>query len=234
LLCFDACGIKKVVSSKTKFVLREQGKSLSLRQIKGYNGTMNRTHIILYIPGLGDHNLDAQQKALRLWKIYGVNTEICPIHWLVDEPWGTKLQRVLDKIDYYSEQGKIVSLVGISAGSTATLQALVLRRNKIHKTVLVCPKFQSPETIHPLRYEMNPAFKDAILRTVEILPSLTSDDKNKLRIYRPVYDNLLPAKESYIPGVKRSIMPAVTHIGGIAYAITLGSWLIVRFLKKSS
>jgi hypothetical protein len=195
---------------------------------------MKQPQVILYIPGLGDHNLSAQQKALRLWKIYRLQTEICPLNWLVDEPWSNKLQRLLDRIDYYSEQGTTISLVGISAGSTATLQALVLRRDKIHSVALVCPKFQSPETIHPQRYKMNPAFKDAINRTVEILPKLTSDDKSKLRTYRPIYDNLLPPKESYIQGVTRKVMPAATHVGGIAYALTLGSWQIVGFLKRPS
>jgi pimeloyl-ACP methyl ester carboxylesterase len=188
-------------------------------------------HIIIYIPGLGDHNLGGQQKALKLWQIYGVQTEICPMDWLVDEPWSVKLQRLLDRVDYHSQRGSIVSLVGISAGSTAALQALEKRRKLIHKAVIICGKFQYPETVHPLRFVMNPAFKNALNESVNILRNLTPEDKQKIKSFRAIYDNLLPSRETQIPGVRSSIMPAITHVGGIAYALTLGSWRIVRFLK---
>jgi hypothetical protein len=190
--------------------------------------------IILYVPGLGDHNLTWQQRALKLWRIYGVQTEICAMNWLVDEPWDAKLQRLLERIDFHHTEGREVSLVGVSAGSTAILQAIIKRRNEIKSAVLVSGKFQYPDTVHPMRYKMNPALHNALIESSRALNQLTNCDKQKLRLFRPIYDNLLPSQEIYIPGVKTAVMPAITHVGGIAYAITLGSWQIVRFLKKTS
>lgn len=189
-------------------------------------------HVILYIPGLGDHNLGGQQKVLRLWNLYAVRTEICAMNWLVDETWVTKLQRLLDRIDFYTKQGSKVSLVGISAGANAAMQAYVQRRDIVQRVALVCGKFQYPETVHPLRYKMNPCFREAIESSVEVLPTLTNPDKQKFKSFRPIYDNFLPYRETTIPGVQNATMPVVMHVGGIIYAITIGSWRIVRFLKK--
>jgi hypothetical protein len=191
-------------------------------------------HIILYVPGLGDHNLSGQQRALKLWRLYSVRTEISVMNWQVDEPWDLKFERLLQRIDFHHKKGREVSLIGVSAGSTAVLQALIMRRNKIKSAALVCGKFQYPETVHPMRYKINPALKDALTTSSRALEKLTDDDKQQLRMYRPIYDNLLPVKETHIPGVKTVVMPAITHVGGIAYAITFGSWQIIRFLKKPS
>lgn len=188
-------------------------------------------HTVIYVPGLGDHNLKNQRRALKLWRIYGVKTEICAMDWLVDEPWQTKLQRLLDQIEFHAKQGDSISLIGVSAGSTAVLQALAANPAQIHSVALVCPKFQYPETVHPMRYKMNPALKEAIIQSVQAVQKLTDDDKSKITIYRPIYDNLLPVKETQIPGVKSKVMIALTHVGGIAHALTVGSFWIVRRLK---
>jgi hypothetical protein len=189
-------------------------------------------HTIVYIPGLGDHDMSRQLMALKLWRIYNVKTEVCPIYWLKDEPWDTKMQRILDKIDYHIQQGNTVSIVGISAGTTAALQAFDKRKSSINKLSLVCGKFQYPETVHPKRYKMNPCFHEALVKTKPVLDSLTDADKKKIRSYRPVYDNFLPPRETTLNGVKTVITPSITHVGGIAYALTLGSWQLVRFLKS--
>lgn len=189
--------------------------------------------LIIYVPGLGDHKLSQQQTALKLWRFHNVEVAICPMKWRYDEPWEVKLGRLLDKIDFHHQQGKEISLVGISAGSSAVLQALILRRDSVSKVAIICGKFQYPDNVHPKRYEMNPAFKGALDSSVKALSTLTREDKSKLRCFRPVYDELLSAKESLIPGVRNTIMPTVTHVGGIAYAITIGSWQIVQFLKRN-
>lgn len=194
---------------------------------------MDSKHTVIYVPGLGDHNLSSQQRVLRLWRLYKVEVEIVAMHWLVDESWQTKLDRLLERIDFHATKGRRVSVIGTSAGSTAALQALAARRNEVHRVALICPKFQYPETVHPARYQLNPAFKESIERTVDILDTLADKDKARVRIFRPIWDNLLPSKESYVPGINRSTMPAFTHVGGIAYALTVGSASIVKFLKST-
>ncbi len=193
---------------------------------------MKRQHVIIYVPGLGDHNLTVQQNALKLWHIHGITHEICAVKWLEAESWPTKLNRLLERIDYYRSQDAIVSLVGISAGGSAVMAAYGERADVINAVVLVCAKSQYPERIGQRFRDKHPALYDAVSDSSRTITALDDVQKTRVLNMHPLVDWLVPVSETKIAGVRNSRMPVVGHFGGIAYAITIGSFQIVRFVKQ--
>lgn len=195
---------------------------------------MKIKHVIIYVPGLGDHNLSVQQTALKLWRIHGVTHEICAVKWLEAEPWPTKLNRLLERIDYHKSQDAFVSLVGISAGGSAVMAAYGARADAINAVVLVCAKSQYPERIGQRFRDKHPALYDAVSDSSRTITALGEAQKTRVLNMHPLIDWLVPVSETKIADVRDSRMPVVGHFGGIAYAITVGSFQIVRFVKQQA
>lgn len=193
-----------------------------------------KQHIVLYVPGLGDHRLKMRQRGLNTWHYHNIRIEMVPKKWRVDESWESKLQRLLDIIDNYYDQGKTVSLIGESAGATAVLQALEDRTDRINAVILLCGKSQYPTRVAGRLYQRNPALKEAMVRSHSVVEQLTSEQKVKILNLHPLADPVVPVWETRIPGVKESTMPVIGHLTGIGFGITLWSWRIVKFIRWRS
>lgn len=191
-------------------------------------------HALLYIPGFGDQNLGGRRKLLSLWHFQNTSIEICSMRWSVNEPWPIKLDRLVARIDQLHAGGKVVSLIGESAGASAVTQALRLRTEKIHAVILLCGKSQHPETVNPRLFKQNPAFKVAVTESDMVARSLTDIERGKLLNLHPIFDPVVPVKETKIPGVKNARMPIIGHATSIVFANTLWSFRIVRFIRKKT
>lgn len=152
--------------------------------------------------------------------------------WTVAEPWQTKLDRLLNRIDELVAGGKTVSLIGESAGASAAIVALTKQEAKLNRVILLCGKFQYPERVAQWRYKLNPSFKDALTESHALVPKLTTTQRAKLINLHPIYDNVVPVVETKEPRFKNSVMPIIGHASSIVFANTLWSWRIVRFIKK--
>lgn len=195
---------------------------------------MTKQHTIFYVPGLGDRNLSGRRTLLSLWKFRNVSIEICSMDWTINEPWRTKLSRLIKEIDAQTDEGRLVSLIGESAGATAVIEALQQRPTKLHKVILLCGKSQYPDRVAPARYSANPAFKDALIASSSTIPNLSLEQKSQLINLHPIWDPVVPVPETKIAGVVDRYMPIIGHATGIVFANTIWSWRIVQFLKKAS
>ncbi len=195
---------------------------------------MTKKHIILYVPGLGDHRLVMRQRGLNTWKYAHVSTELVPKKWRVSETWDSKMARLIAKIDDYHSRGYAVSLVGESAGATAVLAALEARTNSITAVVLLCGKSQYPARVASRLYQNNPALREAMIRSHKVVDALTNKQKQKILNLHPVFDPIVPVWETKIPGVKNAKMPIAGHFLGIAFGLTFWSFRIVRFAKQQA
>lgn len=195
---------------------------------------MAKNHVILYVPGLGDDKLTAQRRALRLWRLHGVTHEICAVKWLNKEDWPTKLKLLVDRIDNHVNAGNTVSLVGISAGGSAVISAYGERADVLNAVVLVCGKTQYADGMGEKYTSKHPALYDAVVSSSKVISHLDDSEKKKILNMHPIADELVSVKETRIPGVKEYTMPIFTHFGGIGYAVTLGSFKIVQFVKSRS
>ncbi|HSX37026.1 MAG TPA: hypothetical protein VLG13_02835 [Patescibacteria group bacterium] len=188
-------------------------------------------HHVIYVPGITDDTFRVQSLLLLTWWLYGVRPHLHVIPWAGDEAFAPKLQRLLDKVDGLHAQGHTLSLVGASAGASAVLNAYIQRKDKISGLVYICGKINHPESVSERTYSENPAFKESLGRLPETLAQLTPEDKAKmLSLYSPV-DTSVPYPDTIIGGVAEKRLPRLRHGWAIVYAISLGAFGLIKFLK---
>ncbi len=195
---------------------------------------MNKTHTIIYIPGLGDSRLKGQGVVIKMWQIFGVKTKVCQMFWADDRSFEVKFQKIIDEIDELSKQGHKISLVGVSAGASAALTALAKRRDVISGVVCICGKIQNSQTVHETTYKHNPAFRESMKQLGKNLPNLGQSERKRILSIHSLYDNIVPPNDTKISGSQEKVIPTVGHIFSIACAITFGSFGIVKFLKRAA
>lgn len=191
-----------------------------------------KKHALIYIPGLGDHRIAGQSRAVRAWRVQGVESHVFQMNWEDGEDFAPKLERLLAMIDRLAAQGKMVSLVSASAGSSAAMHAYAARTDTINGVVSICGKLSGIENVHPTLYGRNPAF----LHSMELLPDATDHlDKtarHRILSMHPIADEAVPLRDTRLPGVNMRRMPVAGHFFGIAYGLTIGSFRAINFLKN--
>jgi hypothetical protein len=193
---------------------------------------MRTSHLFIYVPGLGDTNLDNRQKLLSLWRIRRIKVEICAMKWGVDEPWKKKLHVLLTLIDKRAGEGYVISLIGESAGASAAMQAFVQKENSLRSLILLCGKSQHPESMSKKLIARHPALESAVKESNKVIQKLSDPQKAKILNLHPLFDPVVPVKETKISGVKHSRMPIVGHATSIVFANIFWMWRIIRFAKR--
>ncbi len=193
---------------------------------------MKKPHTIIYIPGLGDRSLRGQGVVLKLWQIYGVKTRIYRIFWADNKPFEDKFQNLLKEIDRLSEAGNKVSFVGVSAGASTALAAFAQRKSVISGVVCICGKINNAQTVHEVTYKQNPSFKESMKKLGKNMPELDKASRGRILSIHPLHDNIVPLNDTKIKGAREKTILTAGHIFSIVYAITIGSFGIVKFLKQ--
>jgi hypothetical protein len=189
-------------------------------------------HAVIYVPGIGDHALNGRKNLLWAWRYKNIDIEVCRMYWTVDEPWEDKLARLVTLIDQRHAEGKLVTIIGESAGATAVINALFISTDKLHNAILLCGKSQYPERVGASIYRRNPAFKEALTDSHAIVQRLTKKQKAMLINMRPLFDQTVPVGETKIPGVRNIVIPSAFHAVSIVFAMTFWNWRIVRLMRR--
>lgn len=188
-------------------------------------------HYVIYVPGLGDNNLAGQKAIVTKWRWFGVTPKIVPMIWNDGEKFVDKLARLTSAIDDLASKGT-VSLVGVSAGGSAVINALASCASKIHKIILICAEVNPNITINPKIARDNPAFVESINILGGNLASLNASTRSKIRSYHPLIDETVPVKDTKIDGAKSKLLLSFSHAPTIALAISLISPIFLHWLKK--
>ena len=186
---------------------------------------------IIYIPGLSDP-YTLERLVLLLWHLLGAKVYYFPSRWSSSEDFEQKLARLTDKCDELLTQHKPLSLVGTSAGASLAINGLGKYRDKIKGVTLICGKINNPQTIGQRIYTKNPAFRESIDRSLEVISSLTKDERARILSIHPIRDLSVPVPDTIIDGAVEKQVPTYGHIPSIAIIITLYKWSIVRFLHR--
>lgn len=189
---------------------------------------------IIYIPGLGDSDVSAQQKAVNFWRHWQVEPELFQMKWANDEPWEAKFASLLARIDEIATSGQPIGLVAASAGATAAISAYAARKKVVCGVVLIAGKANRPHAVGEGFKSKNPAFGPAAHASAEAIKSLTASDRARILSRYALADELVYKPDSRIPGAKNRLVPTVGHVITIATQLTLGAPSFLRFLKKMS
>lgn len=188
---------------------------------------------VIYIPGIGDQKPHGQDLAIGLWRLYGLTPHYFPLGWADKERFEPKLARLLDKIDALKKQGHSVSLVGVSAGASAVLNAYSERKD-LSGVVCIVGKIHNPQAVGGRIYHTNPAFKDSVYRVAASLETLGREERARiLSLYTPL-DKTVPPNDSQLQGAKNRKIAGLGHITGIFFAVIFGGPAIASFLKKQT
>lgn len=190
-------------------------------------------HHVIYIPGLGDITSYGQSLAIQLWRLYGLRPHYLPLGWAGKEKFEPKLGRLLDKVDSLEKSGNKVSLVGVSAGASAVLNAYAKRKN-IAGVVCIVGKIHNPQTVGDRIYKINPSFKESMLQVVGSLDGLGEAKKSRIMCIYNRADKTVPNKDSVIEGALNRKFLGWGHISAIFFTVTLGGPLIARFLHRQA
>lgn len=184
---------------------------------------------VIYVPGLGDHNVYRQRQAVNTWRFWGVTSEVFQVKW-AESDWDIRFEELLSRIDELSEKGKDVGLVGASAGAGAVINAYAARKNVVAGAVLIAGKVNYPGEIGGSYRKYN-AFINSAHKAVPALNSLSKTDRQRILSRFGIIDPIVPASHSIIPGARNRAVPSIGHIMTIATQITLGAPSSMKFLK---
>ncbi len=188
-------------------------------------------HHIIYVPGLGDHHTYGQNIAINLWRFFGFTPHYFPLTWNRKDGLELKLKRLTEKIDSLRESGDVVSLVGISAGASAVLNAYV-QRPDIVGVVYICGKINHPETVRDEVMKINPDFAESLAELPHSLEALSPGRTARLLNLHPRKDLSVPAEDTLIAGATEVIVPGWSHMTGIFFGVVYGAPIISKFLKQ--
>ncbi len=190
------------------------------------------SHVVIYIPGLGDGSVKARRFLVAGWRLYGVQPVVHRMNWADKEPFSIKFQRLLLRIDGLVKDGHTVSLVGESAGASAALNAYAARQNEIHRVVCLCGKLQHAETVHPYTNRRNPAFAQSMAMLPVSVKSLSKQRLGRVRSIRPWADHTVSPSDTFVAGAESYTIPTIGHRASIILGNTLFSNVVVGFLKR--
>lgn len=192
-----------------------------------------KQHHVIYLPGLGDQRTWGQSVIVKCWQIFGITTHYQKIGWANNGPFELKLKAVVDKIDFLSSQGFLVSLVGVSAGASAALNAYAARKGKISSVVFISGKILDPKGVNPRYFKLNPAFKESLYLSDTNTGKLSNEDKQKMLYIHALSDSTVPPYSNKPDGVRSKTVAVFGHILGIFVALTFYSRVITDFIKSA-
>jgi dienelactone hydrolase len=173
-----------------------------------------------------------QTIVLRLWSIFGVSPNYLALDWSSSESFDAKLKHLLGEIDKLSAAGHNVSLVGVSAGATAVLNAYA-KRPDLACVVCICGKINNPQSVGRRIYDNSPAFMQSIDLVQSNVAKLTAQQRKSILCLYPSKDSYVPPADSIVAGSIKKRVITHGHILSIFYCLTFKSRFICSFIKSS-
>ena len=192
---------------------------------------MQPIHII-YIPGFGDTYDTTRQRLLNLWRFKDVSVELVPMNWQSSESFEDKLGRINTAID--NAKDKRVVILGESAGGSMAIHTYATRAKDVFKVMALCGKNTTPETVSPHLYKHHPAFKTSMDKLNESVAAIPVEARKRFVSIHPLYDNVVPVRETLLPGCGEVVLPMTGHLPVIIAALTVWSYKIVRQAKAQN
>lgn len=194
-----------------------------------------KNHSLIFVPGLGN-DVKKIQLITRFWQKFGFKIIIHPFGWHDDnQDFNLKLKKLIQIIDAEKQNGNSVSLIGMSAGASAVLNAFLERREIIDHVVSVCGRLKTGTQIGFRSFESRTKSSHVFAESVKNIElregEFNVEDRAKiLTISAGFGDELVPADTSTIDGARNVKIPMIEHMLSIGSALTIFSRQIINFL----
>jgi len=195
-------------------------------------------HSIILVPGLDDGpDTWLMRLILRLWRSDGIKVDLCRVQWKDGVSYPSKLEKLLRLIDDLTKTGYTVSLVGISAGGSAAINALFAHPDKVHKVINICGRLKDGGYLGFRSLERQSrsslAFRESVLLSEQNLIKANRTHLKKIMSIRARFgDELVPSDTSVVTGGYNVSVPVAEHGLTIAIALTLWRHTIMQFLDS--
>jgi pimeloyl-ACP methyl ester carboxylesterase len=193
-------------------------------------------HYVVIVLGLGEA-VPLYAFLTRRWQTrYGLTPILYTIGWKdTSQPFAPKLARLVRHVQRLASDGK-VSLVGVSAGASATLNAYVALKEKnipVHSYVSICGRFDfSAHPWYPPSYGIQrvPAFEASVILAMKNISQLTSSERTRMSCFYSLFDEIVPLSASTLTGCSRLAIPLIQHHTSI-YGLLFSPGRLIAKLK---
>ncbi len=187
-------------------------------------------HHLIYVPGLGDSYDRFRKKALKLWRLFGVSTELVAMDWSDRVlQFEDRFKRVEAAIEQAVKNGYKVSLIGESAGGSMSLNVLA-EHPDLHKVITLAGVDNPNTEIAHWRRQQTPGFVVSVHKLAESVSNLPLQ---KIHTISALYDETVHHKNSVVAGAHNHRWLSFGHLVTILLALTIFSPLIIRIAKKT-
>lgn len=191
-------------------------------------------HQILILPGLSG-NTKMVERATKHWKKDGVDVMVHDVKWK-DESTDleTKLGEISQKVEELTKKGP-VSLIGLSAGGSATFNTFLKNADFINKAISICGRLR--EGKHKYRSlekksAKSKAFKESVILFEKQESNIPEELKKRMLTTSARFgDQLVPADTSYIKNVQHIKVPMGEHSATIGITLTVFKDKLINFIK---
>ncbi|MCL4384071.1 hypothetical protein M1116_01300 [Patescibacteria group bacterium] len=167
---------------------------------------------------------------VKWWQMSGFRVQVFDPKWKNGRPFGIKFRRLLKLIDQVEEDK--LSLVGISAGGSAALNAYGVRRDKINRVVTICSQLRRSRIFENRTLKQSRAFRQSVTRLEKREDKWEEEDlKNIMTVRSMLGDELVPLDTAAMRGAKNMMVPTGEHVFSIFGALTLFSAPIRQFMR---
>lgn len=208
---------------------------------------MSKEKSVFIIPGLGREVVGERSSKLipnisepsqnyikSNWYKSGLQPIFYKLDWHNGE-FDEKLEDLLTAIDIELEEGKLVSLLGTSAGVSMAMNAFLERTEQIDSVVGISGRLRSggwgPRSLDS-RSLSSIAFKDSVHRFESREQELSEGDRAKVLIVRALIDELVPHNTAKLEGAYDYRLPVPEHGFSIFAGMTFMSKPVIEFLKS--
>ena len=196
---------------------------------------MNR---IIFIPGLGDRKNLLSSILKWFWGGKEFEAEIFLFGWNAPESaLREKQKRLLERIEELTRQGYQISLVGISAGGSAAINAFLERPEIVRQSINVCGRLYVGEgTIPSLKKasRRHPVFAASVKDCEGRLQDASHEVLARILTIRPVlYDGAVPLSTMIVEGAVNAKILCMLHLFSIPAILIFQRKKITKFIASS-
>lgn len=184
---------------------------------------MKQRPTLVLVPGIGD-DYDIYQTFARRWMRLGYDTHVISFGWADHTaPFTSKLETFFRKLD--ALQAQHIHIIGISAGGTVAVAALV-ERSDVEKVITVCTPLSRMSNLD------NPLLQEGITQIEQHLASMDDGERGHILSAFGMYDQTVDTKLSRLPGIREFRIFMAFHAPTIFVALTLQARSLERFFRN--